>query len=173
MKIEIRALQKDDDTASFFCGVEELDLFFHKYAKQNQYRHYIGTTYVALLEGVIVGFVSVSVGEIRAEVLHEALRKRLPRYPLPILRLTRLAVDRRFRGHGIGRALLRFVLRLSLEQKSRSGCWGVVVDAKEGSEGFYAAYGFEPIEIESGALDVRPYPVTMVLPVRQIEKSIR
>jgi len=170
--LNIRRLEKSDDTTSFHSGEVELDLYFHKYAKQNQYRHYIGTTYIATLKGVIVGFVSLSAGSIRVDNLNDNLRKKLPRYPLPILRLTRLAVDSRFQGMGIGESLLRFVLQLALEQKQQVGCWGVVVDAKKGSETFYARYGFEPIQILSGMLDIRPYAVTMILPTKVIDKSL-
>lgn len=58
------------------------------------------------------------------------LRKRLPAYPLPVLRLARLGVDTRAQGLGIGKALLRHVLALAVEQRGRIGGVGVVTDAK-------------------------------------------
>ena len=46
--MEIRALQESDDWTEFRSGDADLDRFLYKYAGQNQFRHHIGTTYVAL-----------------------------------------------------------------------------------------------------------------------------
>jgi len=101
--IEIRRISQKDDTASFACGNSELDTYLKTYARQNQFRHYIGTTYVAVKDAGILGYVSLSAGSIYAEEISDALRRKLPQYPLPILRLTRMAVDHRHQGRGIGR----------------------------------------------------------------------
>jgi GNAT superfamily N-acetyltransferase len=100
-----------------------------------------------------------------AEKLTKNLRRRLLAYPLPILRLVRLAVDEHFQGHGIGRLLLRAMLELALEMRDRIGCIGVVVDAKPDAIAFYSALGFKPIGLVSGALRDRPEPVAMFLPI--------
>jgi len=55
----------------------------------------VGTTYVAVIGGRIVGFATVSAASIYVEDIPEKLRRRLPYYPLPVLRLARLAVDQR------------------------------------------------------------------------------
>ena len=172
MKIEIRPLQKNDNLSSFDCGTVELNQFLKQYAKQNQFRHYIGTTYVAVLEDAIIGYLSVSAGSVRIDNLSSKHSKKLPRYPLPILRLTRLAVDIKYQNRGIGKQLLKFALKLTLMQKERFGCFALVVDAKENSAGFYEAYGFEKIDIVSGALDIRPYAKSMFLATKTIEKSL-
>ena len=129
-EIRFRRLETQDDRSGFRSGNIDLDRFFQRYAGQNQFRHHIGTTYVAVQGDQIVGFTTVSSGELAAETVAKALRRRLPTYPLAILRLARLAVDKRFQGHGIGRLLLRTMLELSLEMRDRVGCIGVVVDAK-------------------------------------------
>ena len=168
LEIRVRRLEPSDDRSEFRSGNIDLDRFFQRYAGQNQFRHHIGTTYVAVQGERILGFVTVSSGEMVAEKLAKNLRRRLPAYPLPILRLARLAVDRRFQGHGIGRLLLRAMLELALEIRDRIGCIGVVVDAKPDAIPFYAPLGFTPIELISGALGDRPEPVAMFLPIRQI-----
>ena len=114
-EIIVRRLQPQDERSGFRSGNIDLDRFFQRYAGQNQFRHHIGITYVAAQGGHIVGFVTVASGEMVAEHLTKALRKRLPTYPLPILRIARLAVAESFQGHGIGRLLLRAMLDLSLE----------------------------------------------------------
>lgn len=167
-EIRVRRLEPTDDRSGFRCGDVDLDRFFQRYAGQNQFRHHIGTTYVAVRGDRIVGFATVSSGELAAEALKRALRRRLPSYPLPILRFARLAVDERLQGHGIGRLLLRAMLELALEMRDRVGCIGVVVDAKPDSVTFYSSLGFTPVDLISGALGDRPEPVAMFLPIGQI-----
>ena len=172
MKIEIRPLQKNDNLSSFDCGVVELNQFLKQYAKQNQFRHYIGTTYVAVSEDAVLGYLSVSAGSIRIEQYSAKYSKKLPKYPLSILRLTRLGVDVKYQNIGIGKQLLKFALQLAIKQKERFGCFALVVDAKEESVGFYKVYGFENIDVISGILDIRPYAQSMLLTTKTIEKSL-
>ena len=167
-EIRIRRLEPRNDRSEFHSGNIDLDRFFQRYAGQNQFRHHIGTTYVAVQADRIVGFVTVSGGEMVAEKLAKNLRRRLPAYPLPILRLARLAVDERFQGHGIGRLLLRAMLEIALEIRDRVGCTGVVVDAKPDAVTFYSSLGFAPIGLIRGALGDRPEPVAMFLPIAQV-----
>lgn len=170
-EIIVRRLQPQDERSGFRSGNIDLDRFFQRYAGQNQFRHHIGITYVAAQGDHIVGFVTVASGEMVAEHLTKALRKRLPTYPLPILRIARLAVAESFQGHGIGRLLLRAMLDLSLEMRERVGCVGVVVDAKPGAAPFYSTLGFKAIDLVSGALGDRPVPTTLFLPIQQIEAA--
>lgn len=91
--MEIRILLEADDRSRFTSGDPELDRFFQWFAGQSQFRYHLGTTYVAV-EGVdVVGFVTVSPGQIEIDDLPAARRHQIPRYPLPVLRLARLAVD--------------------------------------------------------------------------------
>jgi predicted N-acetyltransferase YhbS len=169
--MEIRALRPTDDRSSFECGDEALDRFFRRFAGQNQFRHYLGVTYVATDEGRIVGFVTVAPRHIAIEQLPEGTKKKLPRYPMPVLGLVRLAVASSAQSAGLGAALLRFVLGLATKLAHEVGCAGVVVDAKPGAEGFYARYGFSPFETLEGQSDARPQPTAMWLPIQTIVES--
>lgn len=163
--IEIRPLERSDERAGFSCGQPELDRFFQHYAGVNQFKLHLAVTYVAVLEARIVGFATVAASSIeRADVPSVRLRKRLPRYPLPVLRLARLGVDHRAQGAGIGRALLRHVLQLSLLQRDRMGCVGVVTDAKPEAVGFYRSLGFVSLDgVRSGALHGDSLPMFLGL----------
>lgn len=172
-EVRVRRLEPRDDRSGFRSGNIDLDRFFQRYAGQNQFRHHIGTTYIAVQGDHITGFVTVSSGEMVAEKLTKSLRKHLPAYPLPILRLARLAVDERFQGHGIGRLLLRAMLDLALEMRDRVGCIGIVVDAKPDAVDFYSTLGFKPVELISGSLGDRPEPVAMFLPIGQIVAAVK
>ena len=169
--MEIRVLRPGDDRAAFHSGDQSLDRFFHQFAGQNQFRHHIGTTYVAVDGGRVIGFVTVAPGEIEFETIPAALRKKLPQYPLPILRIARLAADESVQGQGVGGALLRYALELAIRLSGDFGCVGVVVDAKPGAETFYAKYGFVAFEALEGESAARPMPTAMFLPMRAIKAA--
>lgn len=168
----IRALQEGDDRSQFRSGDPDLDRFFHRFAGQNQFKHYLGVTYVAIDAGRILGFATVAPGHIEIEGLPASARKRLPRYPLPVLRLARLAVDETARGQGLGRQLLRFVFQLALGMAREYGCVGVVVDAKPDAVEFYEQYGFVSVDVVEGQSDVRPAPIAMFLAIRSIQEAL-
>ena len=169
--VEIRTLRRTDDRSAFQSGDESLDRFFHRYAGQNQFKHYLGVTYVAVDASRILGFATVAPRHVDIEDLAERTRKKLPRYPLPVLGLARLAVDRSARSMGLGAQLLRFVLELAAKMADEVGCTGVVVDAKPSAVDFYAKYGFTPFEQLEGHSEARPRPTAMWLPIQAIKSA--
>jgi hypothetical protein len=46
--MEIRALREGDDRSGFRSGDPDLDRFFLRFAGQNQFRHHVGVTHVAV-----------------------------------------------------------------------------------------------------------------------------
>lgn len=170
-EVKIRLLAQQDDRAQFCSGNIELDRFFQRFAGQNQFRHHIGSTYISVLANRITGFATVSTGELTADIVSEHLKRKLPAYPIPILRIARLAVDKRFQGLGIGKLLLRSMFELALELRDKVGCAGVVVDAKRDAVAFYEKLGFLSLDVERGMLGDRPAPLPMFLSINTIEKA--
>lgn len=171
LDIKIRLLNKNDDRSNFNSGNIELDRFFQRYAGQNQFRHYVGSTYIALSDNTIVGYITVSPNEITAENIPTHLKKKLPEYPLPILRIARLAVNKNFQGYGIGKQLLKAMLEIAINLRQTVGCIGVVVDAKPEAIIFYEKLGFIFLATIKGNLDNRPIPTPMFLPMQTIMKA--
>jgi GNAT superfamily N-acetyltransferase len=170
--VTVRRLKPGDDRTTFRSGNIDLDRFFARYAGQNQFRHHIGTTYVAVdANDTIQGFATVAASELASTRLSAAIRKRLPAYPIPILRLARLAVDRRALGRGVAQALLRTVFELAHKMSADMGCVGVVVDAKPEAAGFYHKLGFIELEAMAGLLGDRPQPLPMFLELGAIPKG--
>lgn len=170
--MQIRQLLPTDSREEFSSGDVDIDRFFRKYAGQNQFRHYVGTTYVAVDEnGRISGFATVCPGEIQLNDLPARLQKKLPKYPLPVLRLARLGVHAEAHGLGIGTQLLRFVFALSLKMATDFGCVGILVDAKEDAVTFYERFGFVPIDLDEGQSGIRPAPTAMFLSIRKINAA--
>ena len=170
--IEIRALREDDDRTSFRSGDADLDRFFHQFAGQNQFRQHVGVTYVAVEDRTLLGFATVAAAHVEIDDLPAAVRRKLPRYPLPVLRLARLAVEQSAQGQGLGLHLLRFVFRLALQMADDYGCVGVIVDAKPDAEAFYTTYGFVAVQAVEGRSDARPSPTPMFLSIRAIRAAV-
>lgn len=143
---------------------------------QNQFKHHIGVTYVAVDAASgdrLFGFATVSASQLATTDLPPRQRRRLPRYPLPVLRLARLAVDDAAQGRGVGLHLLKSVFVLARRMADDVGCVGVVVDAKEEAIGFYERFGFQLLgDVVEGELGDRPKPTAMFLPLRRIPSGL-
>jgi predicted N-acetyltransferase YhbS len=171
MIVSIRRLRSSDDRSGFRSGQIDLDRFFLRFAGQNQFRHHLGTTYVALDEsGLIVGFATVSASQIEVQDLPLAKTQRLPNYPLPVLRLARLATHEDFHSRGVGAVLLRAVFVLAHHMARDYGCVGVLVDAKSEAVDYYQRFGFFELSTLRGELGDRPAPTTMFLELGAIPK---
>jgi predicted N-acetyltransferase YhbS len=147
----------------FDCGDAALNEFLFRQAGQQQRRGF-GKTYVSVAEdGVTVtGFITVSAGQIATSALPSQMK--LPRYPAPMLRIGRLAVDVRHQGKGIGQDLLAFALRLAVEFSQRVGLYAVVVDAKhDKAKPFYVRLGF---------IACVDNPLCLYLPIATLEQSV-
>lgn len=171
--MEVRKLRDTDDRAAFRSGNADLDRFLHQFAGHNQFRHHLGVTYVAVDDGRVLGYATVAAAHLEIDDVPAAARRKLPAYPLLVLRLARLGVDASAQGQGIGRELLRVVLTLAVAMADDYGCVGVVVDAKPDAVSFYAKYGFEAVEAVEGASDARPAPTPMFLAIKAIRAALR
>ena len=145
---EIAPLSRAHVRAGFDCGEPALDAFLAKYARQNQERG-ISRTYVATRPGEsrIVGYFTLSTGAVEIRDIPEEVRRRLPKYPVPVIHLGRLAVDRTAAGMRLGETLLVEALRISLRASEAVGAFALEVVAKnEGARAFYGKYGFLSLE---------------------------
>jgi predicted N-acetyltransferase YhbS len=89
-----------------------LNEYLLRYARQNQ-KGGIARTFVAVAEAQprrVLGYYSLTVAGIDKANLPAAAAKRFPNYPLPVVRLARLAVDRSTQGQGLGEDLVMGVL---------------------------------------------------------------
>nr|WP_328983780.1 GNAT family N-acetyltransferase [Thiorhodovibrio winogradskyi] len=92
------------------------------------------------------GFFALSAGSIRAETLPPEIARKLPRYPVPVALLGRLAVDLNFQGRGLGSILLSDACRKVARASQVLSVAAIVVDAKDASAAaFYRHFGFLPL----------------------------
>lgn len=134
------------DRATFTCGDSALDNYFRVQVGQDIKRR-VANCFVAIEVDteVIAGFYTLSAASVPLGELPVDLAKRLPRYPsVPAVRVGRLANDVRFRGRGLGGALLADATARTL-QAAAAACI-ILVDAKnDEAVRFYEHYGFQKL----------------------------
>ncbi len=171
MAITIRRLEERDEVENFDCGDGPLNNYLKRHAWSNQAKVSIGVTYVAVDETAprgVIGYFTLAMASIPREAFPKKYARGLPPYELPLILLARLAVDRRFAGHGLGHALISETFRISLRVSDEVGCRCIITDAYPDSTGWYARYGFLPIE---GA--AQGGPCRMFLDVRTLRAALR
>lgn len=140
-------LQKGHDRSTFDCGQPELNEYLQRYARQSQERGG-SKTYVALDGKRFIGYYTLVVGEVEWTDCPEALRKGLGRYPVPVIVIARLAVDKAIHGKGVGMGLLKDAFLRVLQVADIVGVVAVIVDAKDAPvRDYYLGknLGFQPM----------------------------
>jgi GNAT superfamily N-acetyltransferase len=128
----IEKLRRTHAVESFNCGQPELDRFLIRHALQAQQAN-SSQTYVA-----VSGVGQVEHADARSRVVMG-----MPRYPIPLLVLARLAVHREWQGRGLGAGLLRDALGRTLQVADIAGVRALAVHAKDdGAAAFYPHFGF-------------------------------
>jgi GNAT superfamily N-acetyltransferase len=146
---------KRHDRAGFDCGVEPLNRYLQTLAVQHRTKG-IATTFVLVdsdCPASILGYYSLSAATLAFERLTEADRKGLPTYPIPAVRIGRLAASASHRGQHLGELLLANAIKRTLLARHTLGVYAVVVEAKDASaEAFYRKYGFRPCDVQTRQL---------------------
>jgi GNAT superfamily N-acetyltransferase len=142
-KPQVAKLAPTHDPTSFDCGSEPLNRFLRLHALQSQ-RAGISQTYVAATGAEIAGYHTLVVGHVAHDEAPERLIKGVPRHPVPVIILARLAVDRPWQGKRLGAALVVDAMRRVLQAADIAGVRAMVVHAKdEAAQRFYEHLGFE------------------------------
>ncbi len=165
MQVVIEPLAKTHNRETFACGEAALDSYIKQQAGQDQRRN-VSRTYVAVQPGErhVLGFYTISSGAIAFQSIPEQVRRKLPRYPIPVVHLGRLAVDKSARGQGLGAILLFDALKQAHKVSDVLGVFAVEVRAKhERARSFYLKYGFQALSDD---------PFTLYLPLSVIRNLI-
>lgn len=148
----IAALAAAHDRSGFQCGTPVLDRYLREQVSQEMRRR-VAACFVALAEGDhIAGYYTLATASVPLADLPDATRRQLPRYGhVPAIRMGRLAVDARFKGQGLGSALLVNALRRAAAAEIPAAV--LIVDAKDDqAAAFYRHHGFASLSGSSLAL---------------------
>jgi GNAT superfamily N-acetyltransferase len=143
LALHIEKLQRIHVVEEFTCGQSELDRFLIRHALQAQQAS-SSATYVAVSGTQVVGYYTIVAGEVQHANAPERVVKGMPRHPIPLLVLARLAVHARMQGQGLGAGLLLDALERTLQVADMVGVRALAVHAKDDKAvAFYRHFGFE------------------------------
>lgn len=127
----------------FDCGKPALNDWLLRHARQAQSSG-SAKTFVVGEGDRVAGYFSLTVGQVDALEAPERLRKGMGLYPIPVVILARLAVDRRDRGRGLGVGLLKDAIRRTLLIAEQAGIRALLTHPiDEDATRFYRRFGFE------------------------------
>jgi GNAT superfamily N-acetyltransferase len=142
--LRIEKLHRTHAVEEFACGQTNLDRFLIRHALQAQQAG-SALTYVGLSDQAVIGFYTLVVGEVRHADAPERVVKGMPRHPIPLMVLARLAVHRDWQGRQVGSGLLLDALMRTLQAADIGTIRALAVHAKdEAAASFYRHFGFVP-----------------------------
>lgn len=159
----VEILQPYHDRKSFNCGKPALNEFLQRRARQNADRN-LGVTHVVLQSpgsSQILGYYTLVTRTVESVLVPS---KGLPRDPVGVVLLGRLAVDESCQGQGIGKLMLLRALRQTEEASRVIGTYALILDAlDDDARSWYLSLGW-------GFQALRDGPRHLFLPVATIRK---
>lgn len=147
----------------FDCGNRELNEYIKAYAGQDSRRN-LSRVYVAVpVEDptTIIGYYTLSASSALFSSFPPELGDRLPKYPIPIALIGRLAVDQNYQKLGLGQQLVLHALKMTLKVNISLAIHALVVEAKDNAaKRFYQKFDFIPF---------RDNPERLFLPIKTIQ----
>jgi predicted GNAT family N-acyltransferase len=142
----IELLDKKHNRKDFDCGKELLNNYLKVQAGQD-FKRKLSACFVLVDKETdcIQGYYTLSNNSIPLSCFPEPIKRKLPQSyeSIPTTLLGRLAIDRKFKGKGLGKILIIDALRRSYEISKEIGSFAVVVDPIDReAELFYERYDF-------------------------------
>ncbi len=136
------SLGAQDGLDGFDCGKHALNEWLVRHARQAQSTG-SAKTFVVADDDRVVGYFSLTVGQIDTFNAPERFRKGMGQYPLPIVILARLAVSLHNQGCGIGFGLLQDAIRRTFLIAEQAGIRAMLTHPIDDEAAkFYVRFGF-------------------------------
>lgn len=141
---KIVPLERSQDWSDFDCGEPELNDWLRAHALPSG-KSGSAKTFVAVdPANRVLAYYAIAAQSVVAESAPDRLKKGMPRHPIPVVLLARLAVDQKFKGQGMGSGLLKNALLRCLNASRVVGVRAIIVDAKnDAARRFYEHFNFE------------------------------
>ncbi len=98
-------------------------------------------------EADICAYYTLSHTEIKRQTLPKSVAKKLPYYPIPVMLIAQLAVNKKAQGQGLGKITLIRALQHAGEINEHLPSYAIVVDALDNQvQGFYESFGFTALD---------------------------
>lgn len=131
-----RPIAEDDETSAFDSGEPSLDEDLRRRALTNHVQG-AGRCFVTCRDGRVVGYYALTPASVQHRDVAGSVRRNMAE-PIPVILLSRLAVDRQEQGYGLGKNLLRDALLRSVDAAESVGVRALLVHAEAGA---FAALG--------------------------------
>ncbi len=144
-------LGPDHVLEGFDCGRASLNVWLVRYARQaagvGSARTYV---IVDAQQERVVGYHALTAAALERAAATPRVIKGMPQYPIPVVLLARLAVDRSVTGRGLGAWLLRDAMMRTLAASETIGVRAMLVHAiDDDARAFYCRHGLEPAPTDS------------------------
>ena len=157
-----RPLGRKDVRDGFHCGIASLDTWLVEHAPGADAAG-SARTYVVIDDGQdrVVGYYALTVASLEREAATGRATKGMPRHPIPVMLLARLAVDESVQGEGVGAMLLADAMQRTLLVAEETGIRLLLVHAVDDeARSFYLHFGFEvspsdPMNLQLLIKDIR------------------
>jgi GNAT superfamily N-acetyltransferase len=147
-QVTIEPLGKQHDRSSFDCGNEELNQYLRQLARQHSDKGF-AKTWVAVEVGNsrILGYIALAMGHVTFEGADPEVFARLPKHPMPVLHVARIATEKDFQGRGIASILLGHAADVAIAAAESIGVHALELIAidRQAYE-FYLRRGFLPLK---------------------------
>ncbi|MGI2814292.1 GNAT family N-acetyltransferase [Aeromonas veronii] len=158
-------LTSQHDVSTFTSDEPTLDIWLKERALKNQMAG-ASRTYVVCNDNYVIAYYCLSSGIVTTNEATGAIKRNMPR-EIPMILLGRLAVDTRYTGKGIGRALVNDALQRALQAADIIGVRGVLVDAlSPTAKVFWESVGFQASGLDPMKLMVRISELATILKPR-------
>jgi len=130
---------------AFRCGNEALDVWLRRHARAAGGAGSARTYVVADRDddSRVVGYFALAAAGVEPARVPQRVKAGMPRHPIPVVLLARLAVDKAVQGRGLGAFLLADAMRRTLSAAQTIGVRALLVHATdETARSFYERFGF-------------------------------
>jgi GNAT superfamily N-acetyltransferase len=157
----VTLLKSEHERVAFDSGSEPLNSYLKAYALQNQKRNMVRNYVCCDRNNSVKGFYSLTYGQLTTDELPSPVTKGIGKYPIPVMILARLGVDKEYQGLKLGSALLKDAILRTMQAAEIAGLKLLLVHAKDNqARAFYERHGFEPSLLD---------PLKMFLPMNLIK----
>lgn len=163
LNINVVPLAKYHQRDGFVCGEESLELYIRRFANQDIKRR-VSRVFVASpldMPETVIGYYTLSASHLETQAMPLEQQRKLPRYPIPVAILGRLAVATAYQGQGLGYSLVADALKRVAWASQSLAVYALVVDALNPQVAtFYQGFGFIPLPSQ---------PLKLFLPLDSVD----
>jgi GNAT superfamily N-acetyltransferase len=157
----VKQLEKHHKRSRFQSGVEAVDTWLRKSARQAQDKRLSVTRVLIEEPNTIAGYYTLAMGQVNFDELPHDIAKKLPSTLLPILTLAWLGLDERYQGRGLGARLLARALADCHQTGQIMPFVAVLLDCIHAdAKAFYQRYDF---------VELPGHPMTLMLPWKLLD----